>query len=127
MLANSDFTRGLLLDLGVEQNRIAVVAGGVDAARFQRPDVHKAAWRSALGLPADAFVLLTACRFVAKKGLDLVLHALQALRSDLPAHLVVVSDGRDRPIYQALAAEPELSRHVTFPGHIKHGLIEHYF
>lgn len=127
LLANSEFTRGLLLDLGVEHNRIAVVAGGVDAARFQRPDVHKSGLRATLGLPADAFVLLTACRFVAKKGLDFLLHALKELRGDVHAHLVVVGDGRERPLYEALAAELGLRRHVTFPGRIEHGQIERYF
>lgn len=133
VLANSHFTRGLLLDLGVEDNRIMVVTGGVDVARFRRPDVNhvnplrKPGLRAELGLPADAFILLTACRFVAKKGLDLLLHAMKELRRDLPVHLVVAGDGRSRATYEALAADLGVSDHVSFRGRVEHGLIERYF
>lgn len=130
VLANSDFTRDLLLNLGVEGERIQVVTGGVDVARFRRPDANplrKRALRAELGLPADAFVLLTACRFVAKKGLDLLLHAMRELRRDLPVHLVVAGDGRIRPDYEALAAELGVSNHVSFRGRVEHGQLEHLF
>ena len=132
VLANSDFTRGLLLELGVEDSRIRVVTGGVDVARFRRPQkagmpLSKAALRAELGLPANAFILLTACRFVAKKGLDLLLHAMKDLRRDLPVYLVIAGDGRIRPTYEALAAELGVSGDVSFRGRVEHGVLERFF
>jgi phosphatidylinositol alpha-1,6-mannosyltransferase len=127
VLANSEFTRGLLLGLGVEPGRITVVTGGVDATRFRRPGLSKSALRAELGLPPDAFILLTACRFVAKKGLDLLLHAVKELRPDLPVHLVIAGDGRDRAKYEALAADLGVSSQVAFRGRIEHGRIERFF
>jgi glycosyltransferase involved in cell wall biosynthesis len=127
VLANSEFTRGLLLDLGVEPDRIMVVTGGVDARRFRRPDINKSTLRAELGLPEDAFILLTACRFVAKKGVDLLLQALTELRRDLPVYLVVAGDGRNRAKYEVLAADLGISAQVAFRGRIEHGRIERFF
>ncbi len=127
VLANSEFTRGLLLDLGVEAGRIMVVTGGVDASRFRRPDVSAGALRAELGLPVDAFILLTACRFVAKKGIDLLLHAVRELRSDLRIYLVIAGDGRDRAKYEAMASDLGVRPQVSFRGRIEHGRIEKYF
>lgn len=127
ILANSDFTRSLLEELGVEAARISVVTGGVDAAHFTRPQVKRAGLREQLRLPAEAFVLLTACRFVAKKGIDLLLQSLSQLRRHLPAHLVIVGDGRHRSEYESLASSLGLSSHVTFAGRVEHGDIAPWF
>lgn len=127
VLANSVFTRDLLLELGVAAERIVLVTGGVDVARFRRPAVAARTLRAELGLPEDAFVLMTACRLVAKKGLDLLLHAVRELRRDLPVHLVVAGEGRERGRQEALAGALGLGEHVSFRGRVDHGRIERFY
>ena len=95
-----------------------VVAPGVDAERF-RPAVdvaEKLAARAALGLDADARIVLGASRMVPRKGFDVLIAALGRLPRDV--QLVLVGDGRDRPRLERLAAASSLSHRVKFLGRV---------
>ncbi|WP_028454401.1 glycosyltransferase family 4 protein [Chitinilyticum litopenaei] len=128
ILANSDYTRGLLQAQGVAEHAIRTLPGGVDHARFARAEATAAALRARLGLPADAYLLLTACRLVAKKGIDFLLQALPALRRIEPRlHLLVVGDGRERRRCEALVATLDLQAAVRFAGRVPQEEIQHYF
>jgi len=128
ILANSDYTAGLLRGIGVEPARIEVVAGGVDARHFARPAQGREAARHALGLAPDDPVLLTVCRLVAKKGVEVLLGALAAL---LPAHprlkLLVVGDGAKRRAYEARAAQLGLAHAVRFAGRVPYEQVAPWF
>lgn len=128
ILANSRFTAELLEELGVAVERIETLVGGVEAARFKRPARDTQSYRRELGLPEGAFVLLTACRLVAKKGVDLLLRAVQELKTTMPdVHLVIVGDGKHKGKYQDLANELGLEKRVTFAGRVSHELIHRYY
>ena len=95
-----------------------VVAPGVDTERF-RPAVDVAeqlAARAALGLDADARIVLGASRMVPRKGFDVLIAALGRLPRDV--QLVLVGDGRDRPRLERLAAASSLSHRVKFLGRV---------
>lgn len=128
ILANSDYTAGLLRGIGVDGSRIEVVAGGVDSAEFSAPPDARAAARAALDLPANAQVLLTVCRLVEKKGVEVLLDALARLRPAFPAlRLLVVGDGRRRAAYEAHAARLRLCDYVRFEGRVPHEQIARYY
>ncbi len=48
------------------------------------------------------------------------IHILEAVRKDVPAHLLMVGDGPERPPAEELARELGLERHVTFLGKQNH-------
>lgn len=128
VLANSRFTASLLEEAGVRDERIDTLVGGVDAAKFSRPPLDARRERRALGLPVEGFVILTACRLVAKKGVDLLLHAMTRAKDEHPdAHLVVVGEGKHRRSYENLAAELGISDSVTFAGRVPHDRVHRYY
>jgi len=128
ILANSDYTAGLLRGIGVADQRIEVVSGGVDAAHFApRADARVAA-RRALGLPADAQVVLTVCRLVPKKGVEVLLDAVARLRPTFPRiQLVVVGDGRERRTYEARVTQLGLQDAVHFAGRVPHEQVARHY
>lgn len=118
VLANSHYTANLLKELEVRS--VDVLPGGVDARRFRRLRCTKAE----LGLPADKYLLMTACRTVPKKGLDLLLRAVSKLP---PVHLLIAGEGRQLPKCIALAHELGISARVTFAGRIPHDDLHRYY
>jgi phosphatidylinositol alpha-1,6-mannosyltransferase len=128
VMANSTYTAGLLESIGVESDRVRVLPGGVDAARFYPAFRNRKQLRRELGLPARKYLLLTACRLVAKKGLDLLLGALPAIHRRMPdAHLVVIGEGRDGAKCERLAGSLGLRHSVTFTGYVPHTELHRYF
>ncbi len=128
ILANSHFTRRLLLEIGVPPERIRVVVGGVDAGFFARPRVDLVALRQELGLPVGKRLFLTACRLVDKKGLEFLLDWFA--RQD-PAgrgwHLAVVGKGKRQGRLRALARELGVAGQVTFVGGVPYEAMPAYY
>jgi len=128
ILANSDYTAALLRGIGVAHERIEVVAGGVAARDFAPPPGARTGARAALGLPDAAPVVLTVCRLVEKKGVDVLLQAVARLRAAHPAlRLLVVGDGRRRTAYEACAARLGLADAVRFEGRVAHDAVKRYY
>lgn len=94
--------RAELIPLGIERPR-APTPGEASRARF--------------GLPADAFVMVTVGRLVARKATPQLVEALQ--RCGLPAaHLLVVGDGPESDLIRQLAAERGLSGRIHLLGQV---------
>ncbi len=129
VIANSAFTAGLLSEIGVREEALEVLVGGVDAHRFEPPrGFDQRLCRRALGLPEDAFLMTTACRLVAKKGIDFLLPAMTAVRKAIPdAHLLVIGEGRHGKRYRRLAQSTGLDDAVTFAGRVDHQQIHEYY
>jgi teichuronic acid biosynthesis glycosyltransferase TuaC len=87
----SDSLRQVALKVGVPPERARVVGNGVDIARFYVLD--KATQRQALGLPADAPVLVTVGGLVERKGFHRVMAAMQVLRQNFPQLQYLVVGG----------------------------------
>lgn len=127
VIANSDFTAGLFDEMGVGQERLRVLVGGVDAGRFEPNGNKERTLRRELGIDDDAYVITTVCRLVAKKGVDFLLRTFPAVQSLVPnAHLLIVGDGKDRKHYRRLAQELALDR-VTFAGRVDHLQVQRYY
>lgn len=54
-----------------------------------------------------------------EKNLDRLLHAFDRAARDLPARLLILGDGAERPRLEALAAELDLADRVVFAGHVE--------
>jgi glycosyltransferase involved in cell wall biosynthesis len=86
-------------DLYGVQRPVELIPLGID-----RPPPVNATSREALGLPRDAFVLITIGRLVARKATTQLIDALAASR--IPnAHLVIVGDGPDAAAVERRAEE----------------------
>ncbi len=91
---------------------------GLDLDRLRKAGpLERNSRRRALGLPDDAFVMLTASRLVAWKRIDRAIAALPPLLKTLPtALLLVVGDGEERTRLERLAEQLGVARHVLFVG-----------
>jgi D-inositol-3-phosphate glycosyltransferase len=84
LVANTAEERRQLIELyGADPSRVKTVHPGVDLSVF-RPGDQQAA-RRALGVPADAVMLLFAGRMQPLKGPDILLHAVARMVRDDPA------------------------------------------
>lgn len=109
----SDALRHRLIELGADADKIVTLRNGVDLEAF-RP-VDREAARRALGV--DGRVVVAVGNVIESKGQRLVVRAL----ANLPdTHLLIVGDGPDVPVIQALAAELRLAGRVRFLGRMPH-------
>ncbi len=128
IFANSLYTARLLADIGFDNERTTVLPGGVDAKRFKRISSENGKLRRKLNLPPDAFILMTACRLVPKKGLDFLLSSFKLLLKRIPkAHLVVVGEGKEKRKCDRLREALKLDGNVTFAGRVSHEKIHEYY
>ncbi len=117
---SQDLAHELTTSLGVPANRVRYVPNGVPITNdepltpYERIEV-----RHRLGLPADAFLIITVARLELVKRHDVTLRALRMLidqgRDDL--HLVLVGDGSLRTELSNQVETLKLTDHVTFTGH----------
>jgi UDP-glucose:(heptosyl)LPS alpha-1,3-glucosyltransferase len=107
-----------MTEYGVPEERISLVYPGVDLSRFHVG--ARAQWRAAvrqnLGITEDEIVFLFVANNFRRKGLDLVLRALQQMDPrQAHARLLVVGAGRTW-LFRRLASLLGLSDRVTFVG-----------
>lgn len=119
VVAVSAFQAENLVQGGVPRSKIHIISGGVALPVPDQPGQIKA--RAALGIPANAFVIVTAARLTARKGIDDLIRAVAALSEDpiqgLPGlFLAVAGDGGERDKWQALAEKllPDRCRFLGF-------------
>jgi glycosyltransferase involved in cell wall biosynthesis len=101
---------------GVDPDRVSVVAGGVDARRFQiREDRREA--RLALGLPADRPLVLTVRQFLRRKGLSHLVEAAARLLTDRPdLSFAIVGSGALEADIRRQVVDKGIERQVTIVG-----------
>jgi phosphatidylinositol alpha-1,6-mannosyltransferase len=114
LTANSEYTRSLLLRLGVPAAKIEVVYPGVDTRRFL-PDAEAGArLRRELGL-ADRRILLTVSRLAPNKGHARVIQALPRLREEIPQLVyAIVGSGGMRKALERCAEQLGVADRVLF-------------
>jgi glycosyltransferase involved in cell wall biosynthesis len=101
----------------VPTDRIRVIPGGVDAARFA-PSEGRAAARGRLGWPLDRPIALVVRRLVRRMGLEDLIAAVELARSAVPDLLLVIAG--TGPLAEELEqrAEGPVARHVRFAGYL---------
>lgn len=116
VVANSEHTRGLLVsDWAVAPEQIAVLTPGVDTARFVPASPDPAA-RAALGWTGRT-VVLTVGALQPRKGQDMLIRALPAIRRRCPSVLYAIAgEGWERAALERLVADVGVAEAVTFLG-----------
>ena len=108
--------RDVALSLGMPPGKVSVIGNGVDAERFRSGD--RAAARAALGLPADAAIVLSVGHMTERKGFHLLIEACARIpRKDLL--LVIAGDGEQRAELERLTRSTGLGDRVRFPGAVR--------
>ncbi|MBP8277503.1 MAG: glycosyltransferase family 4 protein [Propionivibrio sp.] len=118
VIANSDFTRNTLIDMGVAPEQIELIHPGVDIERF-RPGLPFQDLRDSLCLQPGAMLVLSVGRLSRRKGFDTVICAMPALRADgLDVHYAIVGIGEDEAYLNALVREHGVGERVHLLGHV---------
>ncbi len=126
VIANSRFTRQLLLDAGVREERIRIFHPRCDATTFTPGD--PAAARASLGIAAEGLVILSVGGLVERKGHDMVLQALPALLGEFPTlQYLIVGDGPHRPTLEARAHRFGVMDRVRFEGRVPQEQLPDYY
>ena len=120
----SDSLKRIAVGLGIPDQKILVVANGVDTATFHPMPRSEA--RSRLGLPHDAPVLVSVGALVERKGFHRVIECVPALRAAMPGlqYLIVGGpspEGDWRARLESQVAEMGLADCVRFLGAVPPG------
>jgi phosphatidyl-myo-inositol dimannoside synthase len=116
VVVNSHNTRRIARDhWGVSEEKLRVLHPGVDCERFT-PVERSAEVRQRLGW-GERPVILTVGRLQKRKGQDLLIRALSAIRGRVPDVLyAIVGEGDERANLERLAEQLGLNSHVRFHG-----------
>jgi phosphatidylinositol alpha-1,6-mannosyltransferase len=116
VIANSHNTRKILLDdWSIPPGKVVVLHPGVDTSKFT-PAMRDSAVRSRLGW-GDRPVVLTVGALTRRKGQDMMIRALPAIRDKVPAVLYsIAGDGSEREYLNGLVREFGVGDHVQFRG-----------
>ena len=107
ILVNSPAYRDYLLGKGVPDEKISVIANGVDPDMFT-PDALGRSFRDELGL-GDKFVITYAGALGMANDIDTILRAAARLRTETRIRFLLVGDGKERPNLEAKAKQFELA------------------
>lgn len=118
LLTMNRWDYGLAVKHQLGQNIVNVPGIGVDFSRFDRvpPDCREKL-RTKWGVPKDAFVLIYAAEFSARKSQSAVIRALEHLPEQV--RLVLAGEGALREECQDLARRMGLEDRVLFPGQVR--------
>jgi phosphatidylinositol alpha-1,6-mannosyltransferase len=126
-LANSRNTARLIEATGWFGGTVDVVYPGVDSSRFH-PTADDGSLRRRLLASDHDILLLSVARLQRRKGHDLVIRALPALRRTLPdIRYVIVGDGPERENLSRLSAELAVSECVIFAGEVPDSELPSYY
>lgn len=118
IIANSEFTRDRLLELGVIANRVVVQHPGVDLNRF-RPGLPCGDLKRKIGMGEPGKLIVSVGRLSRRKGFDQIIRALPLLAErGLDVHYAIIGIGDDRAHLEALAEELGVAGRVQFQGHV---------
>jgi hypothetical protein len=126
VIANSDFTCGELVKVGVQPERIAKISPGVDATIFC-PGAADEDLLARFDL-TEKFGLLSVGPLTNRKGHDYVLRALPEVLRHCPGVVyVIVSNGDEQDSLKALTSELGLEAAVRFVGEVPYDQLPDFF
>ena len=130
IVAVSRFTRDATARLlgrdAAVDGRIVLIENGVDPRRFC-PGPKREDLLACYGIEG-AFVFVSVCRLLEKKGIDHAIRAFAAVAATFPdCRYLVVGDGPYRARLEAIAAAAGVTERVVFSGQVaEEDLVDHY-
>jgi phosphatidylinositol alpha-1,6-mannosyltransferase len=122
IIANSQFTFGELIRLGVEPKRLHLIYPGVDTEVF-RPGLDCNNWKRRLNLNGCR-VLLTVSRLSERKGHDQVIRALPHLLKRIPNLVYIIAgNGAEEERLKNLCGNLGVDSNVHFLGYVDDALL----
>ena len=108
-------------ELGLPAERFQVLSNGVDTDRFRPNGFIRAELRRSVGAQTDTVVVGTVGRLDAMKDHLTLFRAVElALNRDLDLRLLIVGEGKERPVLEAyLAGHPRLSARTWLVGNVR--------
>ncbi len=127
VFANSEFTKDILLKLGIDNSCIEVIYPSVSIEIEQVDDSLLDSIRAKHGLVGRKCIL-TVGRLVERKGHDMLLKALpQILRAVPNAHYVIVGKGEYESKLRSIVRELGIETRVTFAGYANDTEVAAYY
>lgn len=117
-----------MADLGVSREKIQVIPNGVDTLKFHPIDRKEA--RVSLGLPQDKKIILSVGGLVERKGFEILIRAMRALRDEhnkRAVSLVIAGEGPNRSQLEELIDSLGLVSSVTLIGDIPHNELYRWY
>jgi len=114
-IANSNFTKELMIQMGLEASGVRVVYPGVQSDNF-KPDLPDNGVLQKYNIPKGKNILLSVSRLVSRKGFDLVIRALPEILKKFPNTLYLIGGrGPDARRLRALTVKnPRVGKAVRF-------------
>ncbi len=118
VVANSEYTKARLLDLGVEEQKIIKINPMIDFDRFSR-DVDTSDIIQRYGLKGRR-IILSVNRLVERKGNDIVIKALTLIKENIPDVLyIIMGDGPYKKRLETITIEEGVKNNVIFISSVK--------
>ncbi|MFC1684778.1 glycosyltransferase [Pseudomonadota bacterium] len=111
----------VLLDMGIEDGKVAVLRNGVDLNLF-KPSIDRGELRRRLGF--NKTTLLSVGNLVELKGHHLIIEALTGLPD---CELIIAGNGCELNNLKKLSAELGVGERVTFLGSVPHDQLSQYY
>ncbi len=121
----SDFTAGLLMKEGVDSTKIKVMINGTNPSQYYPKNVEAFKEKT---VGKSKKVILTVTRLVERKGVDLVINAMEDILKNVPdAFYLIVGEGQIKDKLQKMIDSKNLGRNVKLEGRVKYEeLIDYY-
>ena len=111
----------------VRPERIRIVPGSVDVARFSLTETRQQS-RSLLNLPTDRPLLLSVRRLVQRMGLAHLVEALKTVSASVPDVLLCIAgEGPLKIDLERQVKDLDLTRHVHFLGYVEDDQLPHLY
>jgi len=118
VIANSQYTRSRLVELGIGEEQIVIIPPGLNIGKLKGAVGHEVNVRSKYGLQ-DNKVMITVSRLVERKGHDITLRAVRQVMTRIPdLKYVICGEGPYRSELERLVQQYELDDVVVFTGGI---------
>lgn len=118
IVLSSAFRRILVEHGGIREDRVRIVPGGADIARFERGELRGEA-RDRLGWPGGRPIVLAVRRLRHRMGLATLISAMDNVRKRVPeALLLIAGQGPLRATLEGQVAALQLEDHVRFLGFV---------
>lgn len=129
VIAVSNYTKSLLMQIGVEEDKIRVVFNGIDEKFLseKKDEIKSGELKTRFGIRDKDKVLITIARILPRKGQDYVIRALPKVIEEFPdVKYLIVGEGKYKHSFKDLASELGLEGVVVFTGGVDHKSIINY-